>query len=61
MNSVRIKQMQKLEKALMSDSYEVRINLDAVRNKLLFFIKLKEGDDRQILAEWGNARTIRPV
>lgn len=56
MKQARIKELETLERNLLADGYEVKVDLNPVRNKLLFIIKLKSDNDTQILSEWNKAR-----
>lgn len=50
MKAVRIRQIERLAKALRADGYEVTQRLRSETNTLLIVIKLKKGDDEDIKA-----------
>lgn len=56
MKQTLLKQLNKLDKMLSMDGYDVDIKLRESHNELLITIKLKEGDIPQILDNWEKVR-----
>lgn len=52
MKAVRIRQMEKLERALRADGYDVTVRLHRVKNTLMFIIPLKDSNEKEILDKW---------
>jgi len=58
MKQTLLKQLIKLEKLLTMEGYEFDPKLRSSHNSLLMVIKLKKGDEAQILDSWDCVRRI---
>lgn len=56
MKQTLLKQLIKLEKNLLLNEYEPDIKLRSSHNELLLTVKLKEGDEANILKSWDSVR-----
>lgn len=59
MKTVRIRQIEKMVRALQADGYPVVPDINPVRHRLMIIIQLKdEAEEKEIMTQWNDLRRL---
>ena len=58
MKITRIRQLEKVVRALEADGYDVEKKINSVHNLLMIIISLGEDDAKEIMAQWNDLKRI---
>lgn len=58
MKLARIRQIEKLDRALQADGYEVRTFVNIVQKRLVIHIKIAPDEGEEIMAKWNDLKKV---
>lgn len=58
MKATRIRQLEKLVRALQADGYAVEPRVNTMRNWLMIVISLKNGESEEIMTQWNDLKRV---